>query len=210
MPVSIPPLAVNDIVLYSIFGRLAGQQLIHTFHYKLTTVNGDPYTEALDAFLAFQFGASGIATALLPIMPSNYRMETHRAQVIFPTRRRYVEALIDTPGAWASAARTPNTAMSIKRIGLAATRQGVGRLQVPIGDDLMTNGTINLAGIAAELLDIDTAMELEFTPPGDGNVYQPVLFGKDANGNLTNTPIIEVAAMTTVRTMHRRTVGLGI
>jgi len=206
-----PSIPANTILLYTIVGDMNAQTILTTFHYKVIGSSGDEgYNITLDRFLAYQFGTDGLLTKMLPFMPSNYTVNTHRVQPIYPTRQRYIEASVGGSGDWPTGNEIQNVAMSIKRLALSPTRQGVGRIQLPFPSALANDGSIVLGTIAAELAAFTDACNAEFTPTDSTVAFQPVLFGKDANGNYQSSPVYTHIPMSTVRTMHRRTVGLGI
>lgn len=210
MAAPLPPITADGILLYSLFGTLAGQRIITTFHYKCI---GAQATEAgeltLTRFLTYQSDTGGVQTEILKLFPQNYTMDFHQVQQIYPTRIRYVRGLLEEPGEHAADASTANVALSITRRSTDPTRKGVGHVQIPLADGLYAGGVINLAAITAELADFEEAAITSFAPLESPYEFQPVLFGKDPFNVGHSSPIFNMNAQDTVRTMHRRTVRLG-
>jgi len=209
--ITYPSLANDDILLYTIVGRLNAQTILTTFHYKVVgSAGGEGYVETLSRFLAYSYAGDGVLTNYLTLMPTNYTCDIHKVQRIYPSRLRYVAGLVEADGTSLGVSNNQNIALSVKRIGLAATRQGVGRVQLPVADSAISEGIINLSTLTAVLASFEEACLAEFTPTDSPVAFQPVLFGKDANGTYRNTPLIQMQAYPESRPMHRRTVGLGI
>jgi len=128
-------------------------------------------------------------------------------QWLFPTRRARIVKVPAVPtGAIADAPLPPNVALTITKRSDVAGRHGVGSLHMPGTGIAGLNGgewiPVYLDSFGSLLTALHQSVNIEF-----GQNLVPVIFNRT-----TPTDSVEITSANsnvTVRTMHRRTVGVG-
>jgi len=209
MPVTIPDLPNNTLLLVSFRGILNGQRIITTFHYRAAgnPTAGTTYVAYLDKL--YLLIAAGLQTKYLDVMPANYLLEVTRLQPIQPMRLRYTEYTVGAPGTLVDNSNTQNLALSIKRVAVTAGPKGVGRVQIPVAAENVLAGEIDMGGplwanagiFGVEMIAVQTTVS-------PGMTWNPCLPAQNGT-NTGDWDLFEFGLEQTARTMHRRTVGLG-
>lgn len=206
MPVA--NLADGDVIQCIIETRLNQQRLLNVLHYKCvgtpTNVN---YFGGMAALNTDLNKANGLIKGMLDLMSQDASIWSVYSQRVWPTRGPLVELSIVDPGLVAGAAAPQNVTMSITKKVDAAGRGYNGRIQL-VGLPLsgITDGLWNAGQIA--LVSQWAPMLLEALDAGaDIDRYYPVTWNRSTGG--TNN-VRDFEVQEEVRTMHRRTVGLGI
>lgn len=200
--------AVNQIYRVILRGTLCSQQLQTTFDYRINqlTVPHD-VSEVYSDIAAVITEAGGLVEKFLDCVPSNYTCVDAFIQCIYPTRVRGGVVIVNLPGERA-ASDASNISANVQRFGELAARRAVGGVRVPVSTDPadIAIGFVT-AGQFTALNALGTAMTVAINGPDTGAVLQPVIYNRSFIPNYST--VTGASAKNTVRTMHRRTVGLG-
>lgn len=205
------PLPNNSIVNVQMFGSLNAQTIITLFQYQNINPSdpNDEYTVPLNKLYTELTAAGKLFDAYLDVMPSNYTLDFIRMQPVYPQRIRFIDSVRNDPGANAAAASTSNLAASIERFGVVGGRRAVGRIQLPIPDGKYTGGNITNGGYIGIMVDLITQMVAKPVTNTPSITWNPVIHNL-ANPQPLTVDVTGGILKESVRTMHRRTVGLGI
>jgi hypothetical protein len=190
---------------------MAAQTLINTAHFKITNVGGGATVQSVAPLIAQQLKeTSAWGIALRAVLPPEYTWDALWVQRVAPIRVAKYELLIGVIGGDAEHANTANSAQVILRRGDLANRhnQGSVHLLYPNLDAGTVDGELSAGRIAA-LEALAGFYATGFALP-DTSQIAPVLF---PGGTLDVTKAVPISATSVnprVRTMRRRTVGLGI
>jgi len=198
------------ILEVSFLGRSYEQRTISLFHYRYETgsgpVDGPTLINTVNPLIN-SAAANKLLSDYMAPLAEGFTMEQIVYQWIFPTRyARVVKSPMVTAGSVVDSQVPPNTALAITKKGDAAGRRNVGTLHMP-GVPL---GGLNGGEWAVATLDsfgnlltrLHEAVNIEF-----GINLIPVLLHRAAPAD--SPEITNANSNITVRTMHRRTVGLG-
>jgi len=206
--------AVNDIFQVTLRGDLLSQEILSVLHYRVNIL-GTASTEATFlADLADTLNASGAGCPLvdkyIAAAGNNYTLQAVRAQRVYPARTVYVEAVSGTPGGQAGACLTANNAASIFKRTNTPGRMGVGRLQYGLVPGLKyTGGTIENVYKTGPLLDVASAVIFTFVTTLFTTEMRPCLYNPNAVGPKFSDLFV-TGVEDTARTMHRRTLRVGV
>ena len=198
--------------LHTFVGTLCDQVIMSTFWWRLidkgTAVN---VLEIEDDFISKINAVGGLTEKYLALCPNNYTLDEIWMQQIWPTRLMksvYPQGIAGTSGFVAS---TANLAWAIERRGEVADRRSVGSLRGPIATDplLIDNGGILNLAYKAAMDALAVVMKTTQTTPVKSAIFNPVVWNP-RNAVFLPAVIVQVLPKHTVRTSHRRTVGLGI
>lgn len=205
-----PVPGIGDIYQVTFRSTLFNQMILNTFLYRLESTAGltsvfSIYND-LDNYVE---GAGSLKPTFLAVTPTNMTLNQIWIQRIYNGRVRKSVYGVGLPGSAGAAANTANQAASIERRGDLANKHNVGRLQVviPSGSTWQDSGEVTSAGLTA-LVDLADAMTSTLTGGPGTTIFTPVLARK--TGLTYSFDYITVATpQLTVRTMRRRTVGVG-
>lgn len=207
------PIPVGNTVRIAYFATLFGQRIMSVFHYEVTANLSSNSLLADLQIIAGTFSNSVVAgtpiKALLPLTTAQMQWDYVRAQVVSPAMTVYRQALIGQPGTHAGQTLMPNDAMSITKKSELFGRRGIGHIQlagVPSEQIVAGKFTANYQAEAA-LNVIDLVLPVNTQAPQI--TLKHVLFHGIESG-VPNSTVQQLIPQDTVRTMHRRTVGLGI
>lgn len=202
----------NDVLEYTMFGTLYGQQILNVFHYRYSGANvpAGEYEAELDALSDEITGTlwPALGGGLQSLVTIDYKLVRVRLQPVWPTRRYYIDNVLNQEGTAVGAAAPANMAQAITLKTDRAVKGGQGRKHIsgrPIGTISMGEwtaaGTLAVQTWAPAIMDpVDgTAPDRVLTP----TVWSPRI-------PTSVTRILSVETSQQMRTMHRRTVGLGI
>jgi hypothetical protein len=203
---------VNDgaILEVSFRGQCLQQRTISLFHYRFVNTVGPLDGLALINAINPLLNANAAGKLLKDYMDAcqaDFFMEQIVYQWISPTRRpRIVKLPAIANGTVVGTAAPPNIAVALTKKTDIAGRRGVGTLHMPaLNLEGLNGGEINLLqiGLYGNLLNrLAETVVIDF-----GETLEPVLLHR---ADPAASPHITTAnANLTVRTMHRRTVGLG-
>lgn len=211
------PMATGDVVLLTYWTRLASQQLLVTLHYRYETP-GAP-TDSVDEQLQdiatemanTGVGVNTIVAALRAVTPDNVAFERCTAQRIKPTRSVYASAPMSVNGTFADSATATNICASVTKRTVVPGRKGVGHCQwPPLPSAVYINGLLDAGFRTTQLQAWADQLKVSFVlhaATAEEFAMVPCL-----PAATTGVPykVDNTVAQPTVRTMHRRTVGLGI
>lgn len=206
-----PTLLTADRVLVTINGTLFGQRIMSTFGYVVESQTGSNQDD--DAFTALRnklCELGGLVDKYLACLPSQYVKGQIWIQDIQPTR--IVKRVFTNIAAGATSgevAETANIAGTILRRGDFANRRNVSVLHLPSPTTVnwIDQGNFTVQALTAYQALADKIILDQATTVPVVN-YAPSILPKTAAG--LPVPITSANAQDIVRTMHRRTVGLGI
>jgi len=206
-------MALNDVVQLTFWSRLFNQQLMTVLHYRVgvaqTATTEDHVT--LEAWLQdFADITKEPFASMIAATSLSVDWERVTLQKVKPTRSIYVAKTVTVPGEWATVAETANVCGSVTKRSTNSSRRGVGHVQwPPLAANQMENGVLEGAFYAGEFDDM--AVGLSFAPTvGTGTQEATLVPCLPAGGSNTTFDVFSTVPQRTVRTMHRRTVGLGI
>ena len=203
-------LAQNDIVEITVFGSCFGQNILNTFHYKNTGPSEQNGSAALADLLTKIIAPTGWKSQFLSAHVGSYFCDQFRAQVIYPTRRPFEFQGLSQVGTRAGSATTTNTAAVITFYQKNVAKKGrIGSFHIsPVATEDCGSGQL-LQAYQTVLNTLGNAM-LQTFPMGTAAIAEPTLWSRAPNTANNPLKIEAMHVQTTVRTMHRRTVGLGI
>jgi len=208
-----PTLDNNALILVSMVGNLGGQRILGTFYYRVSTPPAAPtaFDVALNALVSKINSAGNLADKYLACLGGSYTLEYVQAQQIAPTRLRYVTGGVPQSGTFPDFDNTTaNIAASIERFSAAPGNQGYGRIQMPLPDGQCIDGNlVDVNGYVTALDTLGLQMLQPITTVGTVFTVTPCMQAVGATG-VDTYDLIGKRTQPTVRTMHRRTVGLGI
>jgi hypothetical protein len=208
------PLAVDDVLQITYECRLASQVILSVLHARVDTApSGSPTTEAALQDLADKCAdetAMDFLAKYIAATVTDFTFVRVLVQRVKPTRSIYFESPIAETGVIGAANYAADSAISFKKRTTTVGRKGIGRMQLAgFGVNQITSGVVDSGFIGGVGGDLAAAMAGTFTggiayPSG---VYRWCL---PAGGADHAFDIFDVVVQDTARTMHRRTVGLGI
>jgi len=202
------PVAAGDVCLVTLVGNLAGSVILNTLHYAATPVTGSPsFTSFTNEMSTKLQSASNLIDEFLLACPPAYTLDEMWIQFISPIRQRKAVYAIGSPGTFTSDATTANLASVITRAGATANKHNIGSFHIPYPNKETgaTPGSISAA--LGTQLDVLAALLAATQSLATLGAIVPVLFFGNVNANAS--PIVSAFKQTTIRTMRRRTKGIG-
>jgi len=212
MPYVPEPITAADTIRVTVRMRLAQQRLLMVLHCRPFTIlvsDADEAVQVLANSLAEAIELSAFWSGVIAQQSDELTYESVVCQRIAVDREvQKFAPITSTTGALTEEAMPPNIALSVTKRTNVPSRHGVGRVQIPgLPEDATGLGVWNGIVVGA----LQTAVEgdlLTLFVDQNNNEWQWTLF--DPEAVFDNHPdIVSVEAHSTVRTMHRRTVGLG-
>lgn len=207
-------LPANSVINMQVFAVLNSQRIITLFQYRFDGIPapGTDYTDYMNDFYSVVSGLGEILDDLYTCMPSNYNPDFVRLQPVHPNRLRAVDfpwVPNSTPNS--NPASTSNIATSIERFSKLNKRRGVGRVQLPIPNTVYSGGNVTNGAYITALNNLRDDIPTQVVTVGVGTAgeWNPVICNTSASQILISS-VDGASVKTSVRTMHRRTVGLGI
>jgi len=206
-------MAIGDIIEFSILWEYFSDKYMNVLHFRKTTaqtVPTDVPTELDQINTKFLAGGAGsLFTSVRAVVAQNVTMGFVRSQQIWPLRSVAEQANVGVPGAVGNDTATGNIAATITKRTQNAGRKMVGSFHTPgLPDGTYINGVIQRpSAFYTALLDLGDALEANIVTT-QGGVYEPVLFHRNDQPP-TATRLFSTIVQDTVRTMRRRTVGVG-
>lgn len=204
-----PNMSIGQIVQVRVEWTLYGQRDLTVWNYRVTDVTG-----AIDMFDYLKNGVNvffnnpvGGLKNLLSNLSEDITLDAIVSQVIFPTRYRAIRTGVNEIGGDASAAGTNNVALSVGVSGDLAGRGRGGRTQVPgIPKKYQIGAKWDAAIIAAAGDSVEAVRVGTITPAGFAVQLRSIIWSAKTG---TYQNITGLETHTTVRTMRRRTYGVG-
>lgn len=200
----------GDVLEVSFKGTYQGQRFLTILHYAVDTgaTPSDGPTMISDFDAAFNLAGAGNAMQRYAnCLNANANIEQVVYQFIALTRRARVAKIPAVGlGQVIGTDAPPNIACALTKQSDTAGRHGYGTVHMPaLVNESFTGGTMNAGGLAvyggflSELFRVYTL--------GGGRSLIPVIFRRTDPAN--SVSVLRSIAQDTVRTMHRRTVGVG-
>lgn len=201
------PLNVNDIVEVTFAGTQIGQMMMSVLHFEVTAPITTPDAGAVfDSLANNLIDGFGLNVTYLQCCANDLVNAYITIQKVASDRfikRRYDAAFSE--GQVVSRSVSCNTAIAITKKGDAANRHNLGTLHMPgVPQIWVTDSALNAAGITG-YAPLVTALKNQIVV--GGVTLKPVIFNKAAP--LTSQFVTSSALQQTLRTMRRRTVGVG-
>jgi len=204
-------ISVNDIIAVSFFGRISGQRMINTLHYRANDTSALATSTLMNNVITeVRAGGGGgdfLESAFLNCIGQNYTLQEIRAQKITTVRAKFESQARAVPGNVAVDCDAPNIAGVITKRGALAGRKYIGSLHMPgVPNGYYLEGDIS--GTYSTVLNSLATVLLGTIVAGTPAVnYFPVIYNR---GSATPwTELSSLLVQTSLRTMRRRTVGLG-
>lgn len=207
-------MAVGDVLELTFSGRLMSQVILTVLHVRITTApSGGSTAEAqLDDWVGWFSNkvTNNWLQKYLDAAAANFTVFECKLQKVYPTRTIFASSIIAETGQQTEDALQSNLAASIEKKTTTVGRKGVGRMQfAPLPKDAYAGGFVDPGFAATPLTGLANAMigsiNCGITYTGSARYCLPAAAGGGAAYDLYDAYPKE-----TVRTMHRRTVGLGI
>jgi hypothetical protein len=204
------PCTEGDTWIVTFRGSLFNQLIMNTFHYRVAYLATPGTTNAKQGVLyGLMNGAGGMVTKYLACLPDQYVLTRVDIQKIGPYRTVANQTTEGSSGTNGLDALRSNSAYSIERRSELARRFDIGRVQIPATDDSAwtNNGQVQIAALNA----LQAFAPYLYNPQGTlgaTDTFQPVL-SRIGGGVRINTDLLQATVQSTVRTMRRRTVGVG-
>lgn len=202
-------LIVNDKVRLTVIGTLFGQSIQNVFDYQIlvNSTQGDTSIALADMAQAF-FQGTNPGLSMLACQSPQYVNTGVRAQVITPARSRFILDPTGEPGTHPSDCTVPNIAATITKYGPFGTRSNIGSTHIAgIPDGVVSAGTF-VPAYQTLLNTFASRFTNIFTVPAETTEARMVIF--QTATPLNTRAVVQAVARTTVRTMRRRTLGVGI
>lgn len=204
---------VNSILEVTIKTSFANQRFMNVLHWVTTvapTVNGEIASQDQLLTILTTGGAKDVVTPMRNTMSSEISIDGLTTQYIFPVRIRRSEINPAVVGALAGNCKTGNIAGVIGKGSDLAGKANTGSIHVPgIPTDDYTGGNISVLrqGTLATFADACRAELVE--PAGGLGRWSAIIYHRTgAPGSYALWTARRV--FPTLRTMRRRTVGVGI
>jgi len=198
----------GDVLQVTLVGDSAGQQILNTFHYGMATVTGTPTQAAVATEVTAKLQAAGeLVDKFLGCMPPEYNLDYMWVQFVLDTRYQKSVFSIGSPGTSPQHASTANLAAVITRRGPVANKRNLGSLHLlyPNKDTGVANGDVSAAQLTAMDL-LASKVILTYALATLGSIAPILIHG---TSKLNAIPITSAFSQITLRTMRRRTVGVG-
>jgi len=202
------PAAVGQIYRVTFKGTLNGQQVQNHFDYRLEVLPAAfSVVDTYASMYAYLHAVGNLEDKYVGCTPSNLAFDVMNIQCIKPVRIVGQNFTIGRNGD-RGPADTPNIQQSITRRGERAAKFAVGGVRVPVGttaDDIAIGYLTGAQATALEALATQMLAQL-----GNGTTlltWRPVIFNPSFIPNFQY--VIYTQRQLTIRTQHRRTVGLG-
>lgn len=215
MPYTPDPLNGGDVLRVTFYHSLDAQRMLTVLHARVTTPAAVPYITDLqniaEGLTAIATGTTGIG-AYREAQEEDVLWESVRVQRVSGTRDVYFEDLIGVTGGQSSVpagAAPPNSAMTLNKRTLRPDRHGHGDMHL-FGFPAIksANGLWDPTLVANMQSVFQTWLTTEIDGGSTASSYKWCIYDPTPT---TGGPqdVVNVAASNKVKTMHRRTVGLG-
>jgi len=199
-----------------------GQTLLNVLHFTnliaYPTADIVSATQGLADAWATATGSGTVNGAMRAVQGANVTYRLATAQFIYPTRFIRREHVMSVTGGLGSACTAQNVAAVITKRADIAARPGVGSFHLGgLGSDaysgglLLTGTLLNMDIVADELLDgISESEQSTAWSPCIANRTKTIIDNKTHYVLTGSTLLLECKAQKELRTMRRRTYGVGI
>lgn len=204
-------LAVDDVLQIVYRCEVHSQTILTVLHARVEVAGTGASAEeqlAKIAVVCSNSGAFPFLTSYAVASGSDYFFDWVQVQKVKPTRTIYARQDINNFGGHANVCGPQNIAASVLKQSLKPGRKGIGRMQFGGLPEGVAAGNIDPAYIAAFLDPLAASMFGTFLVPLAGALA--LKWCLPAGGVDHDYDIWDAHPQTSTRTMHRRTVGLGI
>lgn len=195
-------------------GNANGQEMLSVFHYRVSAVStlaasGPEENEFINQFASG--GTLNLQDVLLDCQSSSYLCTGIDAQFVDPTRLVSISQTFASPGSVASPVGAQNVSAVVTRRTVLAGRSQVSTLHIPgIATTSYALGKVT-AGMLASMNILATRMTTQLVALVGGGIYTPVIWHRKkfplvGSSDIVNSTLVQE----TIRTMRRRTIGIGI
>lgn len=202
----------NSILEVRYNGTVNGQKVVSVLHWVVSTQwSADnlmlEYQNIYDQIKAT--GTFDITTYYLECCSQDYTLDTIDLQFVWPVRyvsRKFTSGGTGVPAVPCSA---QNLSAVIEKYTILAGRKYRGSLHVPaIPDGAYTGGELEAAYVPT-LADLAAAIKQQIAEDSGPGLLDPVIYHRGPNENPKHTKVANTVVMPYIRTMRRRTVGVG-
>lgn len=213
---------INSLFEFKLHYAANGQTLMNVFHYKITGHGSD--TNAAQFTLGVLNEQKGNGNGLLvgefsKLLGDDVTIYKLTGQIIYPTRFAVQAVDVTRAGQYAGGCTAQNVAGVITKKGALGNRHNIGALHIGgLSADAYLNGEVvgGWKNVATSV--ITNFLSLTMEANGGDDELEPVILNKTKVPDTDPPKFVvsgssDIAAwqvQTTLRTMHRRTVGLGI
>lgn len=213
MPFVPNPVAEGDIFRVVYFQNLASQRMLTVLHCVPFTISAAPYLTWCPGMALALANAcianDGFWGSVRQLLSVNLTFNFVRVQRVYPTTDVYFSSLIDTPGGQEQAAAPPVTALTYTKRTVLPGKEGRGSIHLPGGrNDKAIDGLWDETYNTAVLGEVNHLLG-PFSDTVNDNSVQWVVPNLGSTTGSKYEFIQEIIKHPEVRSMHRRTVGLG-
>jgi len=206
-----PQLASGDVLLITLRYSQAGQKLMNTQMVEYLDADGatDDYSTFANQVITRITDSGHIVDYIQNITSSTFSVDSVTVQKIYPTRLAAVVSTVNLIGGVSGTPTPVNSAITITKRSINATRWGVGSWHQPglLVTDMANSGSWS----TTKPQDLAVKLNAEFvgpkTPTGAVGSYTGILWSRTSPTR--KTPVTSFTEQLTIRTMHRRTVRVG-
>ena len=209
------PVNQGDLIQLTFVSRWQAQVIMLTTHYKCRTPPSSSQSTGVTLNGIIDYvdpaGANSLGDVYLKCLPENVTMREIWAQKIYPARGVKRSKATSYTGLWPTAdATTGNIDAVITLRTDKAGRSQVGNKHIgPLGSDAYTNGLVS-ASLQLAMETLGEGLVNALNTPSNGQ-YDPCIYHRNGDGAAAKSDLVSsYVIQTTVRTIRRRTVGLGI
>jgi len=209
----VPNLISNDKLLFTMWSLQGDQQILntHILNYVEGLAGPEDYQLYAAAYLADCVALGGLPDTLAPYLSDQYTIQRVSLQKVYPTR---LAAIFDTAasgGQVSEVAAPVNSSLTVTKRTISATRYGIGswhQAGVPISKIMAGGATWVNTTVAGIELALDNWFLPSRVPTGKSGQVEAILWNRSTPLRITH--VYGYEGQTSIRTMHRRTKGVGI
>jgi len=212
MPYTPADITALDTFRVTVRMRQAGQRLLMVLHARPFTILVNGYDDAAQNFADSLASAISLSTFWEDVRAEQSDELAYESVVVqrvaLDREVQKIAPLASITGESEEEAMPPNVAMSVTKRTNVPGRHGVGRVQIPGLPETGTSAGLWSGPLVTAIQNGVEAALLTLFVDQNGNEWQWTLFDPESVFD-AHPDILTVEAHATVRTMHRRTVGLG-
>jgi len=204
--------AVGDIVQVTFRHSISNNQMMNVLHYRVES-SSSVATDIADnqsfaEYIASQTGPGQWLEAWMAGTVVQFSMVAVRVQKISPMLTPYAEEPLTITGGIAGASGIHNIAVTVTKRGNLGGRAGIGSIHFAGLPEIATSNGRWAASISAWWTTIKPQFEQNRTVPLNNITYKPCIYNKGLIPPYNY--ILDWQYRDTVRTMHRRTLLVGV
>lgn len=207
------PVVIGDILEVTAEGLILGQTTLSVLHYVVgqTPTQNDPILSQAAVLALINGGASDLSVPYRGCCGTSFQLTRWWAQYIWPTRYIKSTSFVGLNGNFGGASSTSNIAGTIQKASIFAGKKNRGSLHMPgVADNQMNAGELAVA-LIARYTTLATALTTNIVEGGGGvGRWDPIILHRTKPLNGTYARWEHFTVHDELRTMRRRTLGLGI